>query len=740
MEIKKIVEGMTATEVAQVIDDNFKAAEAEKANKTDVNASIFKLTETVESNKTETDAKIDRNKEETDGKLSGLGSYIENPEYARAYTDAEGRFLWGIKKDGSIEWAKGVPTPVKKYIESLDIENDQEVERINQLVIGLLADVKMLTDTYHYVSNPEWACAIVDSEERILMGIKTDGSYYVPNRELLEVYNDVEGRTEMTLDAEGKILAYRDKEGVKHEDKFSVNDMTFKGVVNFEGTSIQYFINSLKDYGVLESNNDWSNKKTLQIPIPRCSIINISGVESMPISKNQNLKAYIEVWDLSGNYFKKKIILNAQGTSSLGMPKKNFAVDLCNDEWVGDDTFELKLGDWVPQDSFHFKSYYADYFRGIAVVGYKLYDQMLLTRDVADDRTWKRALLPSISTNTKDMEGYDDSLSLDNGARCYPDGFPCVVYLNNAFYGVFSWQLKKHRDNYNMSKKEARHIHLDGNISNVLLWEADGVINWNKWNGIIQESEESTSTEGLEIRNPKNLIGIDGSEYEFETNAVELIGYDSALFDSTNKDMVRTAEVKKYITDATLIITKIREAIASFDSESEIKSIIEKYLDVDSIIDYLIFSDVTANFDGFKKNWQWTTYDGIKWSVNPYDLDGILGWSGWGEIPPSVDRYGNNEGYPTYYIIKYYTKELEERYAYLRDNKIIDTKNIYNILKDWVSRFGAKSLKLDHENWPYDEDHYSASPIGGHVDNIYRVFRWVDERIKRTDVIYNYNK
>ena len=39
-------------------------------------------------------------------------------------------------------------------------------------------------------------------------------------------------------------------------------------------------------------------------------------------------------------------------------------------------------------------------------------------------------------------------------ARCYPDGFPCVVYLNGAFYGIFSWQLKKHRDNMAMGRNE----------------------------------------------------------------------------------------------------------------------------------------------------------------------------------------------------------------------------------------------------------------------------------------------
>ena len=67
MEVKKIVEGMTAPQVAQVIKDNFNEVDKDKANKTDVNASIAKLAETVETNKTE-----------TDGKLSELGSKI-NP-------------------------------------------------------------------------------------------------------------------------------------------------------------------------------------------------------------------------------------------------------------------------------------------------------------------------------------------------------------------------------------------------------------------------------------------------------------------------------------------------------------------------------------------------------------------------------------------------------------------------------------------------------------------------------------
>ena len=46
-----------------------------------------------------------------------VGQYEKNDEYIRVYADAAGVFLFGIKKDGSIEWAKGIPTPVKKYVE-----------------------------------------------------------------------------------------------------------------------------------------------------------------------------------------------------------------------------------------------------------------------------------------------------------------------------------------------------------------------------------------------------------------------------------------------------------------------------------------------------------------------------------------------------------------------------------------------------------------------------------------------
>lgn len=44
---------------------------------------------------------------------------VDNPEWLDVKIDAEKKILIGIKKDGSIEWGAGVPTPIKKELDEL---------------------------------------------------------------------------------------------------------------------------------------------------------------------------------------------------------------------------------------------------------------------------------------------------------------------------------------------------------------------------------------------------------------------------------------------------------------------------------------------------------------------------------------------------------------------------------------------------------------------------------------------
>ena len=647
---------------------------------------------------------------------------IESPEYLHCIVDAEDHFLFGIQLDGSIEWSVGIPAPIRAKLQEIINQCQQDkteiLEAINAAKEELSASITSLQE------------GKVDKEE----GKSLIDAEFADAHSTLE---DPEGRTEITLDAEGKVMSCRDANGKRHEHDMNVTNLEVSNL-NLKGNSVNNIQEALKANGFrVKTPIDWSENSKIQIPEPRLAFVNITNIDSMPTSKWQDMHAIFEFWDMQGNYFKKKVILNAQGNSSLGMPKKNFACDFCNDDWKGDDTFKIKFGNWVSQDSFHFKAFYADFFKGVSMVGYKLFNEIELTRSFNTNRIWKRALLPSADTigfGTKGMESITDvNILIDNGARCYPDGFPCIVHLNGSFYGVFSWALKKHRDNYMQNKSKPENIQLDGDIYDTFMY--NGNIDWDVVNG--NKEASNTNMDGVEFRNPKSLICFDGSKYDGDTNRKELIDSSSDSYDSGNKNHVITSKVKAYYSTLTTYIPTLKKMEEQSEETSVIKSKIQSFFDVDSLIDYLIFSDVVTNTDGFRKNWQWVTYTGIKWAVCPYDLDGIFGWNGWGEQSPAMSRLGDDLQLPTGWVIKYFEKELCDRYRELRAN-ILTTKNILTIFRDWCLRIGASNYDKDLSKWPQTPELYSPFKEK-HIDNIYRVENWIITRLKKCDEIYKFN-
>lgn len=245
-------------------------------------------------------------------RIKELGEYADSPEFIRVYTDANGKFLWGIRADGSVDWAKGVPIPVQNAIRELkDKLETQDIKSLQDAIDVINASLKPLTDTFSFVSNDEWLHAVVDAEgkllfgikaengevvmpkqdtykvvsndewmaawldsqDRILFGVKADGAFWAAKSnfagggnydeqieqmnntlttmqgtltsvqesvknlqstvngiqqnneamQMLSVIDDPEERTEITTDAEGRVLSYRDKDGVKHEEKLAIN-------------------------------------------------------------------------------------------------------------------------------------------------------------------------------------------------------------------------------------------------------------------------------------------------------------------------------------------------------------------------------------------------------------------------------------------------------------------------------------------------------------------------------------
>ena len=780
--------------------------------------------------------------------ISNLGHYETNEEWLRAYTDSEGKFLWGIRIDGSIDWSVGIPAPIrtkleeiitqcqqdktdltealntakKELMESITdlqenkvdkeegksliddevkqcfriIENNEFIKAIvdsedrvlfgfyrstgepyypinemyhviqnqeffaawvttdDKVVLGIRRDgeiigeihavnalkqvisqlqsdlaslqekvgiidtnLKEFLDVFSLQENPEYLAVEKDADGRVLSATYNDGSHYIHNAKSetipteFEHIEDPEGRTEITTDAEDKVMSYRDADGKKHEHDMEVSNLDVSNL-NLQGNSVNNIKDALKANGFdVKTPIDWSESNFIQIPEPRFAIINITNIDSMPTTKTDNKKAFLEFWDMNGNYFKKHAILNAQGQSSMGFVKKNAAIDLCDDEWIGDNTPKVRIGNWVPQDSFHMKAYYTDFFRGVGAVSYKLYDQIVRTRGNMYDRPWKKALLDmsKIGTTTKSLGNPyigDYELLTDTGARCFPDGFPAAVYLNGEFYGIFSFQLKKHRDNYHMNKGTAEHVHLDGILNEDIIFQGKEKIAWGNF----------------EIRNPKNLYAKMGNKYNADVQQEELAGETEInswiaagkLPDGTEitskikKNLQVTAKVKKYIQSFSDAIPIIKAAMdfyeASNKTEDDLKSfkaVYEKYFDKDNMIDYMIVSDLIKNTDGFNKNWQWFTYDGKKWYVGLYDCDMSFGGHFMGNrITDVLTKHVDTSLLrPNGYITKYYEQELNDRYKKLADLGIASSANIFSLLRDWTMRIGTEFFKEEYKKW-----------------------------------------
>lgn len=602
---------------------------------------------------------------------TNLFTIVSNPEYAIAWLDSNDRFLFGVRNDGTF-----VVSKYSDLIDGLALKVDKVTGKslVNDSWANSLVDE----------TNGEYKYAVVDVNDKLLFGIKDSGEFYFAMssekvddewiKALLSSENDE--YSSVTTDNRNRLLDAIRKNGL-HE---FFTKMKFSGGVDWTSENMAELSNALKAYGILGGTGDWSDAKSLQIPKPKLAIINFTNISAMPTTKTADAKAIMQFWDLNGNYFKKKVVVNAQGNSTLVWPKKNASFDICNDDWVGDDTFKLKIGDWVEQDSFHLKAGYNDFLRsGVGEVCYDFYKQILNTRNVNENRSWKLAMLNEVNTRWAGR-GYGITESVkdrsDCGALCFPQGFPCVVYLNDEFYGVFAFQLKKHRDNYMMGKSTKTNIHLDGRLGSAFF---TGSINWTDF----------------EVRNPKDLYTMDGNKYDGD-DPKELIDPTSASYNPNNSKHVNTYFVKQKI----IALSQVYSRVAAEQTEAGKKAIVESVFNISNLVDYQIFCDVTYNYDGIEKNWQWTTWDGDHWFVNAYDLDGCFGayFQGTAIFSPHTAKMGNVNGLPSKYVLDFYDSALDERYAELRQNKVITTDNIVSMLLGWDNAI-SKFKKVEFEKW-----------------------------------------
>jgi hypothetical protein len=642
--------------------------------------------------------------------------YISNDEYIIAVVDAEGRILAGIKYDGepyfpnhemysvitNEEWLYAIIDAEGKVLGGFRADDGHmiiggiDISTFIANAIIDIADIKKRTAHLSTIENDEYLSVETDVEGKVIGYTAPDGSHYlykVKSETIPTEFShieDPEGRTEITTDADGRVMSYRDSEGKKHEHDMEVTNLDVSSI-NLQGNSVNNIKEALKASGFnAQTPIDWSEyisnngKSPLYIPEPRCARINISGIDSMPTSKTVNDKAYFEMWDMQGNYFKKKVIINAQGNTTMMYPKKSFACDFFDEDWNGD-SFAIKFGNWVAQDSFHFKAQYCDFFKGISIVAYKLVQEVWASRSNIYSTPWMKALLENvnITSGSYSNEAINDlSLQKNTGAKCVPDAFPCVVYLNGEFYGVFNWALKKHRDNYHLDKSNGNNIHLDGGSE-----QLKTPLNW----------------ESFEIRNPKKLLtnvaSVDGFEAYDGDNPKELLDESTEGYNPSDKNHVLSNKVKQAI----LSFNRMAPKLNSMTNENGGEEYLNQHYDLDNLIDYYVLQYVLADED-IAANWQWVTYDGIKWFVFDYDKDKSFGQiyncPGTRAATDMLNAVNTSVAYsPFTYLFKYHKQDIKARYNELKSLGIFTPSHVINLVNKWFDRFSNEDLKLEYKKW-----------------------------------------
>lgn len=575
----------------------------------------------------------------------------QNEEFFALWLDAADHVLLGIKRDGEIIGEIHAVNALKQVISQLQSDVASLQEKVD-------TNLQELLDVFSLQNNEEYLAVEQDAEGKILSSTNPDGSHYIHNAksetipEEFEHIEDPEGRTEITIDADGKVLAYRDSEGTRHEHRISVNHIDLS---NEAATEVN---KAFKSAGIkMENPSDFSKESHIELPIPRIAAQVRIYAPKLPTTKQDNIEAAIEYNDKDGNYFRKPVILNAQGQSSMSYHVKNMAIDI-------NDGSEIKFGDFPTQDSFHLKKYYIDAFRGQCIVGYWLMEQVYKSRPIGQQYPYEYTI-----ANDSVSEGLGSpKKDFFTGAKCHPDGFPVnITWISNdgteTDMGIYAWNLKKSKEIYYADKKKAENIILDGEIGQNTIF--GGTIDWTKF----------------EIRNPKSLIDINGNKYDGD-NPKEL--------SDTDKN---SKKVKDYITRLSGVMAALKA--------SNTKETFEQYFLPKPFIDYFLVMQILYHYDGFYKNWIWLAHNGLQWTPSLYDVDSIWGqaWNGTHEIPTSDKSYLNADG-ACMGLPQLYSEEIKARYKELRDLKIFDANNIVGLLNKWLGMIGYDNLSKEHDLYP----------------------------------------
>lgn len=371
-------------------------------------------------------------------------------------------------------------------------------------------------------------------------------------------------------------------------------------------------------------------------------------------------------YGVSGTVEKFKV----QGASSAGFPKKNYTLNLDKD-------FEAFKG-YGKNHKYVIKANYIDPSQTLNVVGARLWGAIRNTHKRSDT-----GILNSNGDRLVDDSGSrivaetDPQLSI-GGTYGAVDGFPIAVYINNQYWGLYSFNIPKDDWMAKMPKKSNNKYAIVDTV-----WAPQGAFK--------QETEFKDQME-LQFCSTKDTTWA--------------------------KDSINAL---------------IRAVMAHYDTVDTFNQTISPLLDLDSAIDYYIYSVLVNNDDGIFRNYLLQTFDGKKWYFAAYDLDSIFGrtpdflehtpsksdTSDWRDHGVTFENV-TDANRLFYQLWKFYKDDILSRMKTLISGILSDAE-IDKAFVDYALHIPLNAYIAELDVWP--------STPNTSVDNVNRVARWYMQRL-----------
>lgn len=234
------------------------------------------------------------------------------------------------------------------------------------------------------------------------------------------------------------------------------------------------------------------------------------------------------------------------------------------------------------------------------------------------------------------------------------DGYPIEIYLNDSFYGLYTLNL--HKDY--MFEESGKDYTL---ISNQTLY------------GMRDVKQETSAWNNFEVE-----VGEENQE----------------TLDNFNR-------LLNFIHNST---------------DEEFKKNINKYIDLDSIINYYCYVRFADLWDNLGINLYFLTYDGKIWYTVLYDLDfSYGGYAGYTYVQSHNALNGFIEAFPLWTKLeKNFGNEIYDRYQELRKT-IFTKKYVVNKFEKFINVIPSDLITKDTEKWPGME-HYSIGKLRNYLN------------------------